>query len=150
MKQNYVNNNIMVISCSTCQKEEKERTWVKYLIYAVLLQFQFFLSCNLRVFSPPNLYSQNSEFTKKSFFLVWSKQISTNHKSKQSVILYLPSLSDDLVICRSGWTTSLTGTLPSTVEWRASGSTPDTCGHQIYFSTTGAAKICTIYNMPRD
>ena len=38
----------MVISCSTCQKEEKESTWVKYLIYAVLLQFQIFR--NLPVF----------------------------------------------------------------------------------------------------
>ena len=57
--------------CSTCQKEEIECTWVKYLIYAVLLPFQ--ICHNLRVFPAPNLYSQNSqnsEFTKKWFFLV--------------------------------------------------------------------------------
>ena len=30
----------MVISCNTCQKEEKECTWVKYLIFTVLSRFQ--------------------------------------------------------------------------------------------------------------
>ena len=44
--QYYVNS--MVTSCSTCQKEEKECTLVKYVIYAVLPQFQFFR--NLRNF----------------------------------------------------------------------------------------------------
>ena len=36
---NYVNS--MVISCSTCQKEDKECTLVKCVISAVLPQFQF-------------------------------------------------------------------------------------------------------------
>ena len=35
----YVNS--MVISYSNCQKEEKECTWVKFVIYAVFLWFQF-------------------------------------------------------------------------------------------------------------
>ena len=46
--QYYVNS--MVISCSTYQKEEKESTLGKYLIYAVLLQCP--ICCNLRVFLP--------------------------------------------------------------------------------------------------
>ena len=44
----------MVISCSTCQREEKEGLWVKYLIYAVLPQFKF--CCNLRTFSAKFLF----------------------------------------------------------------------------------------------
>ena len=40
--------------------------WVKYLNYAVLLQFQ--ICRNLLVFFPPNLYSQISEFFKKKCF----------------------------------------------------------------------------------
>ena len=39
---NYVNNmyiDSMVISYSSCHKEEKKCTWVKYMIDAVLLQF---------------------------------------------------------------------------------------------------------------
>ena len=48
----------MVISCSTCQKEE----WVKYVIHAVLPQFQF--CCNLCNFQPnPNF--QNFRIYKK-------------------------------------------------------------------------------------
>ena len=35
----YVNS--IVISCSTCQKEEKECTWFKYLIYTVRGDFKF-------------------------------------------------------------------------------------------------------------
>ena len=53
--------NIMELSCSTFQKEERKCTWVKYFIYAVLSQFQ--IRRNLRVFM-----CQNSEFTKKLFF----------------------------------------------------------------------------------
>ena len=68
MKQNYVNNNSMVISCSTCQKEEKERTWVKYLIYAVLLRFQFFLSCNLRVFFSRQICIPKIQSSQKKVF----------------------------------------------------------------------------------
>ena len=49
----------------TYQKEEKECIWVKYLIYAVLLQFQ--ISHHLRVF-PPNLYSQKFRVHKKKVF----------------------------------------------------------------------------------
>ena len=64
--QYYVNS--MLISCSTCQKEEKKCTWVKYLIY-----FFFVANLNLLLFPHfflPNLYFQNSEFTKNGFFLV--------------------------------------------------------------------------------
>ena len=53
----------MVISYCTCQKEEKECTWVKYLIYAVFARSQIY--CNLQIFLP-NLYSQM--FKKKMFF----------------------------------------------------------------------------------
>ena len=55
----------MVISCSTCQKEDKDDTWVKYLISVVVSQFK---KCsNLRVF-PPNLYSQNIRVHNKTIF----------------------------------------------------------------------------------
>ena len=37
LRQYYVNS--MVLSCITCQKEEKECTWVDNVIYAVLPQF---------------------------------------------------------------------------------------------------------------
>ena len=30
----------MVISCNTCQRNKKECTWVKYVIYGVLTQFK--------------------------------------------------------------------------------------------------------------
>ena len=53
----------MVISCGTCQKEENECIWAKYLIYTVLSRFQIYR--NLRVF--PKI----SEFTKEYFFQVW-------------------------------------------------------------------------------
>ena len=58
--------NSMVIICSTCQMEEKECTWVKYLIYTVLSHFQ--ICPYLRVFSPPNIYSQNFRVHQKMFF----------------------------------------------------------------------------------
>ena len=41
--------------------------WVKYVMNAVLSQFQIF--GNLPVFSQPNLYSQNFIIKKKCFFL---------------------------------------------------------------------------------
>ena len=46
----------MVISSSTCQKDEKECTWVIYLINAVLSQFQ--ICRNLRVF-PRQIYVEH-------------------------------------------------------------------------------------------
>ena len=46
-KKYYVNS--MVISCTTCQKEEKECIWVKYVVDAVLLRLKF--SFTLRIFS---------------------------------------------------------------------------------------------------
>ena len=62
--QYYVNS--MLISCSTCPKEEKECTWVKYLNYAVLSQLQFF--CNLRVFSRQISVPKILSSQRKSFF----------------------------------------------------------------------------------
>ena len=53
----YVNN--MVIFCSTCQREETECTWVKYLIYAVWSQFQIFV---IYAFFSPNRYFQSLEY----------------------------------------------------------------------------------------
>ena len=56
----YVNN--MVTSCNTCQKEEKYWSLVKYVICAVLTQFQFchiFTHCFRQ-----NLISRFSELTK--------------------------------------------------------------------------------------
>ena len=52
------------ISCSTCQKEEKECTWVKYVIYAVFQQFKFYR--NLLNFSA------NSQFPD---FQNWQKML---------------------------------------------------------------------------
>ena len=56
----YYENNI-VISCSTCQKEEKECMFVKCLIYSVLLQFQ--ICCNLRILFHQICIPKISEFT---------------------------------------------------------------------------------------
>ena len=44
------------MSCSTCQKEEKECMWAKYLIYVVCRDFKFIA---IYSFFPPNPYSQN-------------------------------------------------------------------------------------------
>ena len=70
----------MVISCSTCQKEEKECTWVKYLIYAVLSQFQ--ICRNLGVFFCQICIPKILSSQKNVFFLVllW---ISTRHSLVQ-------------------------------------------------------------------
>ena len=60
----------MVLSCSTCQKEEKECTWVKYLIYAVFAQSKIY--CNLHLHLHLHLhFSAKSVFPnvhKKMFF----------------------------------------------------------------------------------
>ena len=56
----------MVISFSTCQKEEKECTWVKYLIYAIChdLKFVVIYAFSLRKIC----ISKISEFIIKCFF----------------------------------------------------------------------------------
>ena len=59
----YVNS--MVVSCSTCKKEEKECMWVKHLIYAVLSQFQ--ICCNL-LFSPAKSVFPKFRAQKQMFF----------------------------------------------------------------------------------
>ena len=59
----YVNS--IGISCSTCQKEEKECISIKYLIHTVLSHFQIFR--NLRVFYAKSVFQKISEFTKKWF-----------------------------------------------------------------------------------
>ena len=53
----------MVISCSSCQKEEKE-----YLIYTVLSRFQ--ICCNLRVFSAKSVFPKLQSSQKNVFFQV--------------------------------------------------------------------------------
>ena len=55
----------MVISFSTCQKEEKECIQVKYLIYAVCCNFKFVV---IYAFLPPNMHSQNFSVHKKMVF----------------------------------------------------------------------------------
>ena len=65
----YVNS--MVISCSTCKKEEQECTWVKYVIYAVLPLFRFWR--NLRNLFRKILIPRFSEFTKKTLLQLWIK-----------------------------------------------------------------------------
>ena len=70
MKQNmkhYVNS--MVISCSTCHKEEKERMWVKYMFYIFLLQLK--ICRNLRVFSAKSVFPKFQSSQKNVFFQVW-------------------------------------------------------------------------------
>ena len=57
----------MVISCSPCQKEEKECIWNKYLIYAVLRDFNFVVVYSL---FPPN---SNSEIFRVHKEIVFSK-----------------------------------------------------------------------------
>ena len=66
----------MLMSCSACQKEEKECTWVKYLIYAFLSRSQ--ICRNFLVFPPPNLYSQNFRVHKKMFFSKTGYTLSSN------------------------------------------------------------------------
>ena len=56
----------MVISYSTCQKEEKERICVKYLIYAVLSQFQ--ICHNFCVFSAKSVLPKFQSSPKQWFF----------------------------------------------------------------------------------
>ena len=56
----------MVISCSTCEKEEKECIQVKYLIDAVCRNFNF-VAIYLFFFSPI-VYSQNFRVHKKNVF----------------------------------------------------------------------------------
>ena len=56
--------NTMVILCSTCQKEEKESTWVKYLIYAVLLPFPIYR--NSCVFSAKSVFLKFQSSQKKN------------------------------------------------------------------------------------
>ena len=53
----------MVISGSTCQKEEKECIWIKYLIYVVLRAFNFFLV--IYALFPQNSNSQIFRVSKK-------------------------------------------------------------------------------------
>ena len=65
----------MVISCRTCQKEGKYCKWVKYLIYAVLSQFQ--ICRNLRVFSDKSVFPKLQSSQKNVFFQVCSP----NHKN---------------------------------------------------------------------
>ena len=59
----YVNS--MVISCSTCEKEEKECIWVKYLIYAVLSQSK--ICSNLRTFSAKSVFPKFQSSQKNIF-----------------------------------------------------------------------------------
>ena len=61
----------MVISCSTCQKEEKECTWVKYLIYTVLSLFK--ICRNLRDFFRQICIPKFQSSQKNVFFLVCIK-----------------------------------------------------------------------------
>ena len=56
----------MLLSCSTCQKEEKECIQGKYLIHAVLLQLQ--ICRNLRVFFRQICIPKMSQFIKKMVF----------------------------------------------------------------------------------
>ena len=60
----------MVISCSTCLKEEKEYTWVKYLIYAALSQFKSYR--NLAVFLAKSVFPKFRVHNKNVVFLVWA------------------------------------------------------------------------------
>ena len=58
----------MVISCGTCQKEEKECMLVKYLIHAVLSRFQ--ICRNLRFFSARSVVPKFQSSQKKGSFQV--------------------------------------------------------------------------------
>ena len=78
--QQYVN--IMVISCSTFQKEEKECICLKYVIYASLLRLQF---CrNLRVSPPPN--------TNSKIFILLYGQIQLSSKEEHPWIIFNDAL----------------------------------------------------------
>ena len=88
----------MLISGSTCQKEEKECISVKYLIDAVLSQFK--ICCNLCIFFPPYLYSQISEFRKKCFFPSPGgyRQLQRNFRSKTIVLHRQAGLITALIV----------------------------------------------------
>ena len=62
----------MVISCSTCQNEEKECIWIKYVIYVAWQQFQFYL--NLDIFSAK---SESTDFQKGQKKSVIATQLCT-------------------------------------------------------------------------
>ena len=61
----------MEISCSICQKEEKEYIWVKYLIYAVLHDFNFVIIYTL--FSAKFKVQDFQSSQKNHLFQVWPK-----------------------------------------------------------------------------
>ena len=65
----------MVTSYSTCQKEEKECIWVKYLIYAVLPQFK--ICRNLRIFSAKSEFPKFQGSRKNIFFPSLGKLLRT-------------------------------------------------------------------------
>ena len=59
--------NSSVISCSTCQKEEKECLWVKYLFYVFFCRNCKF-SCNFHIFSANSVFPKFQSLQKKCFF----------------------------------------------------------------------------------
>ena len=78
----------MVIACSTCQKKENEGIWVRYMIYAVLLQFQFW--CNLWIFFGTILIPRFLEFTKKVIPGLFTASFHTTCLSRLSLNSYFP------------------------------------------------------------
>ena len=67
----YVNS--MVIPCSTCQKEEKECMWVKYLIYALCHNFKFVVIYTF--FSAKTVFQKFQSSQKSVFFKVCQHMI---------------------------------------------------------------------------
>ena len=86
----------MEISCSTCEKEEKGCIWVKYLIYAVLHDFNFVV---IYALFPPNSDSQIFRVHKKSFIpslgstLHYKKCSALQRSALQCSVLYFIMLS---------------------------------------------------------
>ena len=64
----------MVISCSTCEKEEKECIQVKYLIYAVCRDFKFVVI--YAFFSTKCAFQKFQSSQQNGFFLVWISRLS--------------------------------------------------------------------------
>ena len=119
----YVNS--MVISWSTIQKEDKECIWVKYLIYAVLLQCKI---CRIvRAFSAKSVFpklqsSQKNVFFSKSALSVSSVMQLIKANIQQKICQMCPSVAKLLQCCHctqccNSWKPTNGRKLPTFVCW---------------------------------
>ena len=97
----YVNS--MKTSCSTCQKEEKECTWVKYLIYALLSRLPIYR--NVRLFSAKSVFPKFKSLQKMFFFQVCCPALLTKIKLCCSNLIIFWNCQDISYFTRLHYTT---------------------------------------------